>query len=215
MTISARVQPIDRDLVIRLVGTPADRSAAFAAFAREKLAEAEATNEQALGHVPEHKTFVDGHDGASEDQVRPDGVIVYEFALVGDVLDFISEQLALHSPVKSGRYKKSHILFADGLQVNEGETPPRATLYTFANAQPYSRKLEKLDGVYEGVAALAAGRFGAEAQITFGWFSVPDGAVGDWARTPSARAEAGRHSRRGNRASEWLTRQPAVIVQPK
>jgi hypothetical protein len=215
MTVTTRVQPIDRDLIIRLVGSPEERSAEFAAFARETLAEAEKTNEAVLGHVPPHKTFVDGAEGASEDRVRPDGVIVYEFELVTDALVWIGEQLAVHSPVKTGRYQKSHVLFADGTEVPDGSDVPQAAEYVFVNLQPYSRKLEKIDGIYEGVAAIASSRFGNQARISFSYFSVPDGAVGAYAQTASARALADRHSRHGNRAAEWLTRQPAITVKPR
>jgi hypothetical protein len=222
MGVTTKVQPIDRDLVIRLTGTDADRSAAFAAFARETLADAEATNEQVLGHVPPHHTIVDGVTGASEDQVRPDGVIVYEFELVTDALIWIGEQLELHSPVGAaardphpGLYQKSHVLFADGDEVPIGADVPPASQYVFVNLQPYARKLERLDSVYEGVASIAAGRFGNQAKITFGYYSVPSGAVGEYAQTASAKALADRHSRRGNRAAEWLTRQPAVMVSPR
>lgn len=216
MTVTTRVQPIDRDLIIRLTGQdPATRSAQFAAFAREKLLEAEDTNGRVLGHVPPHKTTVDGREGASEDQVRPDGVIVYEFELVTDSLIWIGEQLKIHSPVKTGRYQQSHILFADGIAVPDGSDVPQASEYIFANTQPYTRKLEKLDGVYEGVAAIASGRFGNQAKISFGYFNVPSGAVADWAATTAAQAHAARHSRHGSRASQWLTRQPAIIVKPR
>lgn len=215
MTVVTKVQPIDRDLIIRLVGSPAERSAEFAEFARETLAEAEKTNEQVLGHVPPHTTVVDGVAGASEDQVRPDGVIVYEFELVTDALTWIGEQLELHSPVKTGRYQKSHVLFADGDEVAPGADVPQASEYVFTNVQPYSRKLEKLDGIYQGVASIAASRFGNQAKVTFGYYSVPGGAVGEWAQTASAKAHADRHSRRGNKASEWLTHQPAITVKPR
>lgn len=215
MSVVTKVQPIDRDLIIRLVGSPEERTAEFAAFARETLAEAEEVNRQVLGHVPPHRTIVDGREGASEDQVRPDGVIVYEFELISDALIWIGEQLELHSPVKSGRYQKSHVLFADGEEVPHGADVPPAAEYVFANVQPYSRKLEKLDGIYEGVAAIASGRFGNQAKISFRYFSVPGGAVGAYAETASAKALADRHSRRGNRASDWLTRQPAIMVQPR
>src|ERR1700730_8105367 len=102
MGVTTKVQPFDRNLIIRLTGSPEERSAEFAAAAREILAETEANNAAALGHVPPHVTIVDGVRGASEDQVRPDGTIVYEFELVSDVLGWIADQLELHSPVGGG-----------------------------------------------------------------------------------------------------------------
>lgn len=179
MSVAVKFQPIDRDLIIRLTGTPQDRSRMFAGFAREKLAEAEQQNATVLGHVPPHKTFVDGSLGGSEDSVKPDGVIVYEFEIVSDALIWIGEQLKANSPVGSGRdphpglYKESHRLFADGTEVPIGQDVPPAAEYVFSTSLPYSRKIEHgsspqfPDGVYEVVAALARTRFSNSVKIEF------------------------------------------------
>jgi hypothetical protein len=222
-TVTTRIQPIDRDLVIRLTGTPQERSALHAQFAREKLAEAEEVDRQIIGAVPSHQTFVDGSSGVSEDRVRPDGgVIVYEFELVSGVLAWISDTLETHSPVGAGhdphpgRYKHSHVMLADGALADPSNPPP-AEEYVFVNSEPYARKIERgasqqfPDGVYQAVAALARARFGNSAKITFDYRSIAGGEVGAWAAGASAQRHAGRHRRQAN-PSAWLTAQPVIIV---
>jgi hypothetical protein len=137
MVVSAKLQPIDRDLIVRLTGTATQRSAMLADFARDKLAEGEEQNRLVLGRVPPHTTYVDQMLGVSEDSVKPDGVIVYEFELSSDALQWIGEQLQVHSPIGSGRdphpglYMRSHTLFADGTEVPEGSAIPQAGEYVF------------------------------------------------------------------------------------
>lgn len=180
MALRTRITPIDRSirLVIDRTASPEAQSQLFAKFARQKLAEGEAANARVLGSVPPHETTVDGRKGASEDTVRPDGVIHYEFELVDDVILFISEQLVQHSPFLTGRYAHSHSLFADGVEVDIAALPPLAKQYTFVAGTAYARKIERgqsnqaPDGVYEAVAALASKRFGNVVQIRFGYRQV-------------------------------------------
>jgi len=218
--LTVKVQPIDADILVVVNDnlSPAAQSAALAEFARKTAKEADALNEQALGYLPKRKTIVDGVENQSEDRVRPRGEIVYEYALLFDVLSFIDQTLIEHSPVKSGRYERSHVLFADGNQVDpDGDVPPAAE-YVFTNTQPYARKIEKgespqfPDGVYQATAALAAARFDNVAKITFDYRPLPGGGdVADWASSPHAAKHARRHHRVSN-PGEWLKRQPAIIV---
>lgn len=219
MPVTVKVDPIDRDIAVMLAEdlSPQARSATLAEFARGALADGEAQNQQALGVIPPFDTFVDGTQGKSEDQVSPAGVIVYTFRLIGDVLTFVDEQLIAHSPVKSGRYARSHTLYADGIET-EPDNPDPASEYVFLNLQPYARKIEKglspsaPEGVYEGVATLAQGRFGNVAKISFDYRSPAGGAVADWAKTPSAAKSARAHHRVSN-PQDWLTRQPAIVIR--
>jgi len=218
MALTVKGDPIDRDIAVALASdlSPAARSATLAEFAREALAEAESENAAALGAVPPYDTFVDGSEGKSEDQVSPDGVIVYQFRLIGDVLTFIDEQLIAASPVKSGRYQRSHTLYADGTETDPGNPAP-ASEYVFLNLQPYARKIERgmspaaPEGVYEGVAQLASGRFGNIAKVSYAFRSPAGGAVVDWAGTASARRLASHH-RRIAHPQDWLANQPAIVV---
>lgn len=219
MRVSAKVETIDRDVVLRLVGDDADRSRQFAAYAREALVEAQEVNRKATGQVPPHETFVDGRRGAALETVKPDGTIVFEFDLLNDLFEWIGLTLLQHSPVLSGRYQDSHLFFADGVQVLPGEpAPPAAGEYVFLNAQPYSRKIERglspqaPAGVYEAVATLANRRFSNVARVRFSFRSLPSGAIGEWAKTTNMRASQESRNQPGDKRFEWLTRQPAIVI---
>jgi hypothetical protein len=187
----SRIDPLDKDidLLIRQDLSPAAQSAILADFARETLAEAEATNEAALGHPTPHETFVDGVPGASEDRVRPAGSIVYTFDLVDDLFAWIDEQLRQHSPVGSGKdphpglYQRSHIFYADGTEADPLKPPPGIKEGVYVNAMPYARKIEagespqQPDGVYEVVARLASRRFGNLARIVFDYRTAIGGSI--------------------------------------
>jgi hypothetical protein len=185
--LSGSIDPIgmDIDVLIAQEFSPAARSQALATFAREQLAEAQAANQAALGQVQEHRTTVDGRAGASEDQVRPDGVIAYEFELINDALSFITERLREVAPVRTGRFRDSIELFADGVLVDPSAAIPPAREYVFLSPLPYSRKLEGSagrppisrqapHGVFEATAVLASQRFGNQALIRFS-FRAPLG----------------------------------------
>lgn len=195
----------------------------LAQFAREKLAEGEAINQSAIGYVPAHKTFVDGSEGRQEESVNPDGgVIVYEFELISEVLQWISITLEESSPVGSGSdphpglYAHSHALFADGTLVDPNSPPPTAAEFVFMNSQPYARKIEKgfsnqfPDGVYQVVATLARNKFGNIAKISFEYRSLQGGAIGAWAATTTMSHKG--HAVAKTR-SDWLTRQPCIVVK--
>lgn len=213
----------DIDVLIAQDLSPEAQSRTLAEFAKEQLTDAQEQNGAALGRVPPHITYVDGVANRPESTVRPDGSIAYEFELASEMLDWIAEQLETHSPVKSGRYRRSHTLWADGVEVNTA-SPSKydGQEYVFLSTVPYARKIEGSDsrppqstqapdGVYEVVAALARQRFGNIAKISFGW-RAPIGMGGtmleDWA-TSTALPRKGRKVQR----EHWLRRQPAIVVQ--
>jgi hypothetical protein len=188
--LSTRVQPIERDVVLSLTAdlSPAGQSAAFAAVAKDMIAEGDETNRLILGRIPPRKTYVDGSQGVSLDSVKPGGVIVAEWELVTDVLIWIANDLIEHSPVgridandrHPGLYKRSHTLFANAVEVPVGEQIPEADEYVFMNLTPYARKLEggssrQFDHIYEGGAKRARSRFGNIAKILFTYRGIVGG----------------------------------------
>lgn len=174
--VSVKVDPINRDIDLLLSQDLSGRaqSQAFAEYAHGEIEDAKRTNQRILGRVPRHTVTVDGREGAPLATVRPDGVIVAEFELVGDLLIWIEQQLVIHSPRKSGRYARSHVLFADGVEADVNK-PPVAAEYVFVNVQPYARKIERgsssqaPDGVYQAVAVMARRRFGNVARVSFSY----------------------------------------------
>lgn len=152
--------------------SPESQREAIADLARQALKDAEQVNRRVLGHAPEHKTFVDGRKEAPLESVKPDGLIVFEFNLITDLLAWIAEQLETHSPIRTGAFAKSHKLFADGVEADPANPPP-AEEYVFMSLLPYAESLEhghsKQDpnGIYEVVATLAQRRFGNQAVVRF------------------------------------------------
>ncbi len=218
MAIISRIDPIGKDILLQFSDelSPHGRSAALASFAREQLREAQKINQASAGYIPEHDTFVDGAKGAREESVRPDGVIVYEFRLIVETLEWIEQALLRQSPIRSGRYMRSHILLADDAEVQFGSSDiPQAERYTFVNTQPYARKIERglssqaPDGVFESVAVMARRRFGNIASIKFTFESISGGSTDleVWAlRTRQRRKIAPKTT------DEWNRRQPAIVV---
>lgn len=179
MTIRAKVQPISRDieLMISELLSPEAQSRHLADFARDARDDALATNLAVLGRETPYESFVDNRPSDDLDAVRPNGTIAFEFELYGEVLEWIGEQLVRNSPVLTGTYANSHMLFSDGNEVTgEGSSGPGE--YTFISTLPYSRKLERglspqaPDGIYQSVAAIANGRFSNLAKITFTYRGV-------------------------------------------
>lgn len=223
MALKTRLEPFDltRDVLVASGLTAVGQAKIFQQAAREELAKGQDRNRGALGYVPPHSTTVDQSRGASIETAKADSTIVFEFQLIETALAQIGELLVRHSPVRSGRFQQSFILFADGVAVEPGTVPAAADEYVFLSSMPYARKIERglspqaPEGVADVVAALAKRRWGNIANIRFSFRSFPSGAVGAWAQTGSARAMA-KTVRRGNSAGhhEWLTRQPAVVITP-
>lgn len=122
---------------------------AFARWHAEKAREALA-EVQAREGVRPTTVIVDGRRGASEDSVRPFGVIAYEISPLADVVDAVWNALIQASPIgpgKTGHYKDAHWLFVNGQRVDvkpggdAPEIPPGSTCM-LVNTKPYARKLE-------------------------------------------------------------------------
>lgn len=206
----ARIGNFTRDvnLLVSRTLSPQARQQIIAKEARRILGEAQAANARVLGAKQEFTQAVDGRLGAPLEGVNPDhGKIVFEFSLLGPLLEWIGEQLVLHSPVLTGRYRDSHILLADGVEVDvdAGEKAPMAETYIFVNTQPYARKIERglsdqvPDGVFEVVADMARRRFGNIANIKFSYRSL---------YIPTARTKS-------ERAAERDSRSPAIVIMPR
>lgn len=218
-TVRVKLDPIEKDINLILrdtMGAPA-RKTLVQNFARGELAKAQAINANAMGVVPPHETIVDGRRHSDLAQINPDrGLIVFEFELLIEVVDWCWAQLFKYSPVLTGRYSKSHLIFADGRELDTPDPSVLAAQWTIASGVPYARKIEKglsdqaPDGVYEGVAALARTRFGNFAKVRFTFVPVQGTAtmLHQWA----SGTRLGLQIRNPVKRSEWLRRQPALVI---
>lgn len=227
MAVTTRITPISRSIELTMQRhlSPEARSARLAAYAKERLAEAQATNRQALGQVPPHDTYVDGRQGAAVESVKPEGVIVFDFELLDDLFAYIGEQLVIHAPVKSGDYQRSFAFFVDGVELEPGEPVPAFSEAVFLNTQPYSRKIERglsdqaPDGVFQAVATLAKKRFGNLASIRFSYRALQEDGIMTYQAVgqKATRAKNGRFTANGaDRSAQKLERSlrtPAIVIQ--
>jgi hypothetical protein len=155
-------------------------SVLVAEFARAVFAEIDSANRAALGHTVPVRILVDGRDASMEAVNARHGVIEFEWQTLDDPLTWIWQTLKDRSPVRSGRYRNSHQLMADGNEVVPGGAIPQATQYIFVNEQPYSHKIEigttesgrafviqVPNRIYERVAKEAGARFETVANISF------------------------------------------------
>lgn len=184
MPVTARVQPVSRDFQLLLddLKSPQAKSLAFAEFARAELNDAKAINRAALGYDPPLDIYVDGTKGAPLESVR--NVVVGDFKLIDVLIMYIHSQLEMHSPVKTGKYKQSHMLLIDGREFKPITSPiPFADEYVFVNIVPYARKIERgsssqaPDGVYQVVAHLAQQQFRNIGSVTFSYRTVLEGVI--------------------------------------
>lgn len=203
MAVKTRLEPIDRDIALMLneALSPAAQSQALAQYAREGIEEARNTNRQILGRLPHETIAVDGRKGAALESVKANGVIIVEFELFNDALIWIADQITIHSPFKTGQFRKNNALFADGREIEVGKEIPAATEFVFINLTPYARKIERgtssqaPDGVFQAVATLAQRRFGNVARISFSYRTALGGSF--------------LTGRQGDRSQQ---RNPAIVV---
>ncbi len=188
MAIRTRIDSVSQDisLTVDSMLSPAAQGRAVAAFARQAITEADATNKRILGRVPPRTITVDGKAGAALESVRVErGSIIVEWEVVSDVLIWIGNTLRDRSPVVSGEYRKGWTLLADGKVIAEGQEAPVAEIYTFVNTVPYARKIEvgKTESgrdfviqvpnrIAERTAKDAKARFGNVASIRSVWIRL-------------------------------------------
>jgi hypothetical protein len=214
-----KISVVSRDVeaMVAEAADPARRVEMFVSFAREAFGEVDAQNRAAAGREIPSTHAVDGVAGAPLASAKVGSTIAWEWQLG---IGIVAETLALlisGAPKRSGRFSKSFLVFADGVETAPEAIPPETIEVVITNTQPYARKIErgKVGGkpaFFQGVAAVARSRFGNGAQVKFTFTSLADrgsSSVVEWART--TKMKVGR--RAGGRRTEWLTRQPAISIR--
>lgn len=225
MVVSTRFKPIEIRALLRTdpVLSPEGRSKLLASYAQQQFALVDAENTEIAGRKLDSTVYVDGVANANPSSVRPDGKIIYEWDVSSDLVSWCFEQVVKASPVKTGKYQKSHRLYADGNEIDPNGVIPSADEYVITSIVPYARKIEgtggkvpqsrqAVDGVYQAVAVLAKARFGNVAKIDFTYRQPldPGSALHAWAAGHAAKRDgAARQRRQYNRD----TRQPAIIIK--
>lgn len=211
-----RVESFDQSILAEVGDAPEIR----AAFAREKLGEALDQNRRVLGQTVAYETFVDGMASEALEKVRPDGRIIFEFEIGVGVVQWIHWALEEASPELKGHYRRSHTIYADGVEVSEAAMAEGAEEVVFVPLVPYARKIEGAggrppqsakapNGVYQVVALMASRRFGNLASVKFSYMTPIGGAseLAKWAKRNAAK----RGDKRGQVQSNM--RQPAILIR--
>lgn len=236
MAVKTRIDSVSRDigLIVDDMLSPAAQGRSVAAFAREAIAEADATNKRILGRVPPRTITVDGRQGAALESVKAvGGSIITEWELIGDVLVWIGNALRDRSPVLSGKYRDSHTLFANGSEIEIGGNVPQSDEYVFLNPLPYARKIEMgktksgrdfvvqvPNRIYERTAKDARSRFGNLANIKSVFRAVEGSSILAYVASDRSqvRSKNGRFQAGSNAAAmayERERRVPAILVTLK
>lgn len=90
-----------------------------------------------------YRTIVDGRVGLPEESVKPGGVIVYRFSLLGQAATFALAYARERSPIgPTGRYRSSWVAMVNNLPwtARFSDIPPNAEL-VIVNSAPYHRKI--------------------------------------------------------------------------
>lgn len=217
--MKTRVEAFDQAIIADVMDAPAIR----ASFARDRLAEAQQQNRAALGEVPDHNTFVDGMPSEVLEKVRPDGRIIFEFEIGSGVVAWIFAALTEASPVLTGKYRKSHTIYADGIEVENPTAAENAEEIVILSLVPYARKIEgnkrrppqsakAIKGVYQVIETMAKRRFGNLAHIKFTYMN-PIGGASDLVRWAGRNASQAQGSKKQDRQMQKNLRQPALLIR--
>lgn len=212
----ARLRPVSEQFKIAREGTLEQIQKTIVRVAKTENARIMATD-------PRPSSFtrtVDGKVGALEEAVKPDGVIIYVYQRLDEVVAFALETLQKLSPVHSGRYRAGHIILVNGHSVEEMPSLKPSDDVAISNVVPYARKIEMgmmtmlvsgTDHVYQQAEQIVNARFGnlVKTRFTYRNLSGGDTHLERWAQTRGALAHAKRHGRVSD-AAQWLRRQPAL-----
>lgn len=135
----ARLQTFAKDIQLATAGiSPQNIAAELAKFAQSELAQSIANGEGS----PLYDRYVNGVKDAPESAVVAPGPILYDFIWWQEVVEFALQFLVERSPIRSGRYKRSWIVMADGSPVSDPSKIPIDAEVIITNDQPYSRKID-------------------------------------------------------------------------
>ncbi|KQT59983.1 hypothetical protein ASG52_19855 [Methylobacterium sp. Leaf456] len=178
---------------------------------------------RAAGVNPDrYKTFLDGRQVQNLDGLNPDHcTITYQFqaGVPPEVVHGCLDLLRANSPAVTGRYRESHRVYADKADVTDAlpladDKAEAVKEYVIMPTVPYARKVEKWDGVYEGVTVMAQRRYGNSAEVYFEFRSpILPYVPGAWGKADRA-ALREQPNRIKTMQRERETRLPCIFIRP-
>ena len=182
---------------------------------------ATAARDRVLGGVPRpsgYRQIVDGAEGAPLTDVRPDGVIVFAWQYLGEVVQDTYGALVNRSPRDTGAYIGGILVIADGQETTAENLPTDAQEVLIVASVPYARRLEvgkrKSGGsfvvqvashIVEETAIVARQLYGDLAAITFTYV--------DLSNAYALRTAASHRRRHGRLVTD--VQYPAIRIVPR
>lgn len=216
MPARVKLPVLRRDIVFSGDGvfSPEMGARAFADLASASITEIDRANDEALGRDVPYRTFVDGREAHNLRAAAIAREIVARWELASGVVAYIDDLLMQAGPVLTGAYRKAHVIYADGVEIDDPDKAIAAREVLFLSLVPYARRVERgkkgyaPGHVYEAVAAMAKARFSNVALIKF-TYQAPEGDAGQlgaWAVRHAA------HARKPRQQAQKNLRQPAILV---
>lgn len=227
MAIRAKIQPITQDIKILIDGALSKEAInrRFQEFVAAEIERADETNRQAMGDVPDRTLTVNGRQGAPLSSATAPGVVIVDYALQNDIVKWLWAKIRELSPVRSGRFRDSMRLYADGAMVNSVEETTGAREILIIPTVAYARKLEggkrpaisaqAPNGVMEVAANEAKGRFGNRVAVKFTYAEVFGGNthLGAWAAGRAGTRAKDQGAAAARRSAAKDRRNPAISIR--
>jgi len=187
--------------------SPEAQARAFAALASKDIKRIDDANAVIVGRPLARKLFVDDKPTTDLYIAKSTSVIIARWSIGVEAVRYIWNLLHGAGPFKSGAYRASARMYADGVQIDNPDDAVGAREVLFVPLVPYARKIERgLAGyapgkVYEAVAAQAKSKFSRAARIKF-TYAEPEGSAPSFDPRRGGRRSAAAQNRR----------QPAILV---
>lgn len=170
----SRFQPVSQQFRVAIQATLEQTRQALISTARREHEKIMATEPRPSSHY----RIIDGVRDAPLEGIRGDGIAIFRYPRIEQVVQFAMEVLFDLSPVDSGDYRRAHTIFVNGREVANLARYKQGDDIAITNYLPYARKIEvgKLqmripgtDRVYQQARRKVMERWGnvAEVQFTF------------------------------------------------
>lgn len=219
MFTAAALRGFVNTLQVDVAGLNARESSAL--LARVAAAERDRVLIQQTGRsglAPQFRQVVDGAEGTPLSAVRPDGVIVFAWTYLAEVVRDTYDALVKRAPRDSGAYIAGLIILVDGREAGLDAIIAKTREVRIVASVPYARRLEvgkRRSGgpfvvqvpshIVEETAIVARRLAGDLASISFNYVDLTDGYT---------LRRASRHRRRLGRTHRDV-RYPAILITPR
>ena len=219
MFTAAALRGFITTLQVNVAGLNAEQSSALlarvAAGERDRVLTEQAGRS---GLAPLYRQIVDGEDGAPLAAVKPDGVIVFAWQYLGEIVRDTYEALIKRSPRDSGAYIAGLVILVDGEEAGLEAIDINTREVRIVASVPYARRLEvgtRRGGgsfvlqvpshIVEETAIVARRLAGALAAISFTYADLSD--------AYTLRRSSGHRRRHGRLQAD--VRYPAILIRPR